>query len=249
MADGVIDRAAGDPHGAIDGADLIVIAAPPLETIDLIRQLGADLSGSLAPGALVTDVASTKGAVMAAAAASGVRFVGGHPMAGLETSGYATSRADLFVDRPWVVVTPDGESADFGAPVRWLAAACRARPLDLAAVEHDAATAAVSHLPLVLAAALVEAVSGGNASSWPLASSLAASGWASATRLARGDARMGAGISATNALSIADALRAYRDAIDSWLLALERDPAPDAEALQGRFEAARALLIAEDEGR
>ena len=79
-----------------------------------------------------------------------------------------------------------------------LAAACGARPVRLGAAEHDAAVAAISHVPLVLAVALVEAMAGGpgepEADGWPAAASLAAGGWASATRLALGDPAMGAAI-------------------------------------------------------
>ncbi len=131
--DGVIDRVAADPADAIAGADLVVIAAPPLETIALLGRLGADLRDALAPGALVTDVTSTKGAVMGAAAAAGIRFVGGHPMAGRETAGYASASEDLFVDRPWVVVVPDGAPEPMADPVRWLASTSGAHALELSA--------------------------------------------------------------------------------------------------------------------
>ncbi|MEO8462365.1 MAG: prephenate dehydrogenase/arogenate dehydrogenase family protein, partial [Chloroflexota bacterium] len=206
LREGVIQEAAPDPGAALVNADLVVIAAPPLETINLVRRLGSDLAGSIKSSALVTDVASTKSTVMAAAAAAGLRFVGGHPMAGRERSGYAASSADLFAGRPWVVVAPDGSGSDADAPVRWLAEACGATPLSLSATDHDAAVAAVSHLPLVLSAILVEAVAA-DERLWPIASSLAASGWASATRLARGDPRMGAGITVTNSREISRALR------------------------------------------
>ncbi|MEO5918049.1 MAG: prephenate dehydrogenase/arogenate dehydrogenase family protein [Candidatus Limnocylindrales bacterium] len=245
--DGVIQLAAPDPGVALADADLVVIAAPPLETVDLVRRLGADLADSIKPGALVTDVASTKSAVMAAAAAAGVRFVGGHPMAGRESSGYAASSADLFVGRPWVVVVPDGSEADIDAPVRWLAEACGAMTLSLSAADHDSAAAAVSHLPLVLAAILVEVVAA-DERVWPIASSLAASGWAGATRLARGDARMGAGIAATNNREIGRSLRAFRVELDRWIEALDRpgadDTGPDSTELERRFTAARATLEA-----
>lgn len=242
LADGVIDRVAGRPEDAIDGADLVIIAAPPLETVALIQRLGGDLRGSLASGALVTDVASTKGAVLAAAAAAGLRFVGGHPMAGRESTGYAASRPDLFVDRPWVMVASGGAPAGLGAPVAWLAEACGAHPLQLSAADHDAAVAAISHVPLIAAAALVESVAGSGLPIWPLAERLAASGWASSTRLARGDPRMGAGIAATNAPAIAEVLRLYRAAISSWLEALERGPALDADTFEVRLEEARSRL-------
>ena len=237
---GFIDVAAASPGEALAGADLIVIAAPPLETVALIRRLGGEIRAGVTASAIVTDVASTKGAVMRAAAEAGLRFVGGHPMAGRETAGFEASDPDLFRDRPWVVVAPAAADDEATGTVRWLAAACGARPLELDATTHDAAVAAVSHLPLIASAALVEAVAADD--DWPLMRSLAATGWDGMTRLARGDARMGAGIAATNAEAIAAALGRYRDVIEDWIRALEagdRDPA----ALERRLEAARARLI------
>ena len=106
---------------------------------------------------------------------------------------------------------------------RDLALASGARPIELAADAHDEAVAGISHLPLVLAAALVESVAGSpeGASSWPLARALAATGWTDMTRLARGDPEMGAGILTTNARAVAKRLRALREAIDAWIDALD----------------------------
>lgn len=241
-ADGVIDQAAQSIPEALDGADLVVIGAPALDAIALVERLGADLATHLAPGAVVTDVTSTKRAITEAAARSGLPFIGGHPMAGRETRGYEAAVAGLFVNRPWVIVVPEGTPAGTADPVRWLAAQCGARPIEMSAADHDAATAAVSHLPLVAAAALVDAVHGGGGEAWSMARSVASSGWASATRLALGDPRMGAGILATNSAEVAAGVRAFRAALDAWLAELERPDGPDADALERRLAAARAIL-------
>src|SRR5262245_30757440 len=103
-ADGVIEAAVAAPAEALDGAQLVVLAAPPTATLGLIARLGAGLQAALEAEAVVTDVASTKGVIVAAAADRGLRFVGGHPMAGRETSGFGAADASLFRDRPWVVV-------------------------------------------------------------------------------------------------------------------------------------------------
>ncbi len=118
----------------------------------------------------------------------------------------------------------------------------------MTAAEHDAAVAAISHLPLVVAAALVEAVAGtGDApdrADWPVAAGLAASGWQGMTRLARGDTTMGAGIIATNGPAIAARVRDLRDALDAWLEELERAGGPDAASVAERLAAARRRLEA-----
>src|SRR4249920_537836 len=102
--DGVVDRLADDPPAALAGADLVVLAAPATECLTLIDRLAGPWRSSLPDQAVVTDVASTKARIVERADAARLRFVGGHPMAGRETAGYAASTADLFVDRPWALV-------------------------------------------------------------------------------------------------------------------------------------------------
>ena len=244
VRDGVLDAMAGDPAAALEGADLVVIGAPPIETVELVAALGGPLRPALAPDAVITDLASTKARVLAAADAASLRFVGGHPMAGREVTGYGHSLQDLFTGRPWVLVpgsAADGEARD---RVAWLAIACGARPIQMDAGQHDAAVAAISHLPLVVAAALAEAVAGAEAErpGWTAAAPLAASGWRDMTRLARGDARVGAGIAATNSAALVDGLRALRAVLDSWIDELARAGGPDPATLEGRLRAVRDRL-------
>ena len=246
VARGIVDEAPATIDEAIDGAGLIVLAAPPLACLELLAVLGGSLRERLADDAVVTDVASTKSRLLESAAKSGLRYVGGHPMAGRETSGWEASTDDLFAGRPWVVVPVDPSDVAASERVEHLARACGAEPLLMAAEEHDAAVAAVSHLPLVVAAALVEAVAGSadgpDRADWPASAALAASGWQGATRLARGDVEMGAGIVATNAPAIAARLRDLRTVIDAWLAELERPDGPDPAALATRLAAARRRL-------
>jgi prephenate dehydrogenase len=134
--------------------------------------------------------------------------------------------------------------------VEWLARACGATPIRMSAGEHDAAAAAISHLPLVVSAALVEAVVGAgdepDLPAWPAAARLAATGWQGMTRLARGDPAMGAGILATNAAPVAARLRDLGAVIDAWIADLERAGGPDESALRERLAAARRRLEAGD---
>lgn len=248
---GLIDAAPATLSGALVDADLVVLAAPPGACLDLMERLAGSERAALADHAVVTDVASTKSVLVARAADLGLRFVGGHPMAGRESSGFAAADADLFRDRPWVVVPPATADEEAVARVEALARACGARPVRMSAAEHDQAVAAVSHAPLLVAAALVEAMAGGPggpaAPGWPAAAALAAGGWASATRLARGDATMGAGIARTNAGPLAARLRDVRDRLDEWLALLEKpaaDGLPDEAALRERLVAARDRLEA-----
>jgi prephenate dehydrogenase len=246
VADGAIDRAATTPTDALADADLVVLAAPPTACLAALDDLAGSWRTGLPRGAVITDVASTKEAILQRADKAGLRFVGGHPMAGLETTGYAASRADLFVDRPWVVIPGRGATDDDVERVVSLVEACRGRVVRLDAADHDRAVAGISHLPQLVAAALVEAVAGSGSgdarADWPTAARLAASGWRDMTRLARGDPAMGAGIAVTNSAAIADRLRDLAAVLEGWRLDLERTGGPDESTVEERLRAAKMRL-------
>jgi prephenate dehydrogenase len=246
VADGVVDRMAGSPEEALTDSDLIVLAGPATACVAMLGDLAGRWRTVLPPRAVITDVASTKAVLLDRADAAALRYVGGHPMAGLEANGYAAARPDLFVDRPWVIVPGRvAEPADVER-VAALARACRARVVRMDAATHDRAVAGVSHLPLLLAAALVEAVAGPTADAthddWRVASGLAASGWRDMTRLAHGDPGMGAAIAATNATELAARLRDVQAVLDAWLAELDRPGGPDEAAMRDRLRAARGRL-------
>jgi prephenate dehydrogenase len=243
---GLVDDASSNPSDTVAGAGVVILAGPPLAVSSMVADPEPALREASAAGATLTDVASTKGVIVANAESAGLPFVGGHPMAGREATGVSSATASLFLDRPWVIVPARTARVRDVDRVAALAGAVGARSIRMTALQHDAAVAAISHLPLVAAAALVEAValSEAGADDWPISRALAASGWGDMTRLARGDSEMGAGILETNRAAVAARLRAYRDAIDSWLAMLEGKPT-DAEAageIRTRLEAAREAL-------
>ncbi|MFI5226010.1 MAG: prephenate dehydrogenase [Candidatus Limnocylindrales bacterium] len=256
LAAGVIDAAADSIGDTLSGADLVVLTAPPLACLDLLEAVAA-LRGVLPPAAVVTDVASTKAAIVERAAGLGLPFVGGHPMAGVTDRGFDASDGALFDDRPWVIcegpTSPEGGFEQVAA----LARACGARPVAMSAAEHDRAVASVSHLPLVVAAALVETVvartdaiaadgSAGRApADWPAARALAAGGWASSTRLARGDVAMATGIAITNGGVLAERIGELEETLASWRRVIE---AGDVEGVSARFEDARRRLLDDETG-
>jgi prephenate dehydrogenase len=152
---GVIDSIAGDAVAAAHGADLVLLAAPLAQFPKLFR----DVASVLGPKAVVTDGGSTKRDVITSARAALGRkiaqFVPAHPIAGAEKSGAGAASADLFRDKR-VIVTPLPENSDSAvkkAHDAW--SACGARITRMDAEEHDAILGAVSHLPHVLAYALV----------------------------------------------------------------------------------------------
>lgn len=225
---------------AIRGADLIVLAAPPLACLTLLDELAGPLAADIGTDAVITDVASTKSAIVERARFHGLRFVGGHPMAGRETAGYEAADPELLQDRPWVIVPSEPADPAADARVAALAAACGARPVQMTADVHDAAVAAISHMPLVVSIALAEAMAA--EPDWETARALAAGGWAGMTRLARGDATMGVGILTTNGPATAARLSAVRDAIDGWIQLLSIGDA-DPARLEARLRQARDLAL------
>jgi prephenate dehydrogenase len=135
------------------GDSLVVVLAMPVDVIiETLPRLGAVVH----PEALVVDTGSTKRAVMAAAAAAGLRqFVGGHPMAGGTSTGPTEARADLFDGRTWFLTNPDTPDAVRRAVT--FVEALGARPVVLTdrGEEHDRLMAAISHLPQLVASALM----------------------------------------------------------------------------------------------
>jgi len=155
---GAIDSIAPDVGSAARGADLVLISTPVAQFPEVLRQLGKFLDEKT----LVTDGGSTKRDVIAAARkALGKRigqFVPAHPIAGAEKSGAAAANAELFRDRRVVLTPLEENSRQDISKVEAAWAACGARVSRMDADEHDAVLAAVSHLPHLLAFALVHDV-------------------------------------------------------------------------------------------
>lgn len=192
---GAIDEEARTATDAVRDARFVIIAAPILATRLLLEEIGP----ALMPGAVVTDCGSTKGNVMRWAKEllpETAHFVGGHPMAGKETSGINAADGDLFREKTWVVVP--SVSADESAvhTVVGLAQLCGATVTFMDADEHDSYVAAISHLPLALSSALFSVAFGSTA--WPELATLASSGFRDTTRLASGSPEMAHDIMISN---------------------------------------------------
>ena len=127
-ADGIeASASAGD---AIRGADLVVLAAPPLACLDLLDDLaGSARARSRARTRSSPTSRARRRRSWTRAAGHGLRFVGGHPMAGREASGYGAADPALFRDRPWVIVPAEPGDSAADERVAGLAAACGARPV------------------------------------------------------------------------------------------------------------------------
>ena len=159
IARGVIDEGRADLADALAGADLVYVALPVGLTIEKMREIALRTQ----PGALVTDAASTKRAVCAAASkcfSRRARFLGGHPMAGKEDSGVDAAEASLFSGAQYALIGAAGEGGFEPLVTKFveLLKAIGARPVWMDAETHDRAAAVVSHLPQLVAVALAGVV-------------------------------------------------------------------------------------------
>ena len=214
---GIVDEIVDSPGSAATGADLVIMATPISATKDIFQQI----AGSLPSGCIVTDVCSTKAEVMKWAEEilpRDVNFVGGHPMAGKETSGVEAAEVGLFDGCTYCLVPSERTSP---GSLRWMTDFVQdigATPLVIDPSEHDEFVAGVSHLPFFVAAALVSATS--RNPGWSQMSQLAASGYRDITRLASQNPQLGRDMCITNQKNIlwwidnfAQELGRFRDVI------------------------------------
>jgi prephenate dehydrogenase len=193
-------------------ADIIVLALPVPALLASFDELARALKSK---SAIVTDVAGIKQPVMDAAGSlpSGIKFVGGHPMAGSERSGFGASNPDLFRDRTVALCTPSGsEEAAVAVEAMWQSVG--ARIIRCSASEHDAAVARISHLPYLVAASLARVAGKGD----QLSRTLAAGGLRDTTRVAE-DATIRFALErnphvAPLAREVAEELRVLADALE-----------------------------------
>jgi prephenate dehydrogenase len=207
---GAVGRATTDLTSGLRGSDFCVLATPV-----------AALEGQLAAvwtvaetGAVITDVGSTKGRIVATAERLGLGrpldFVGSHPMAGSERAGFAEARADLFVGATVILTPTERTAAAAVARVRGFWEALGARITVLDPITHDRAAAAVSHLPHLVADALVDAVVRMD----PAFFDVAARGFRDTTRIAAASPPVWREIFQDNRAALAEAVAAFRKSLD-----------------------------------
>ncbi len=211
---GAIDQKAADPVTAVESADLVVLATP----LATILKLLATIADHVQEGAFITDVGSVKQPVLDQATdvlPDHAQFLGGHPMAGAEAAGIAHADPLLFENAVYALCRPAGEdehALDDFAPVLDLVEATGARALPLAPERHDRLVAAVSHLPQLLAVALVNTVADSDeattAANLPL--ELAGGGFRDMTRIAASPFGMWRDVLVGNEGAIHDALSQFR---------------------------------------
>jgi prephenate dehydrogenase len=209
LGEGAVNAVTTDLREGLSGADMIVLATP---VATLEGQMPAVWEAAQ-PQALITDVGSTKAAIVRVAeglcASKPVDFVGSHPMAGSNLSGFTVSRADLFRGATIILTLTDRTSPDAVKRVTefWEAAGGRVVTMDPAT--HDRAVAAISHLPHLVADALVDAVVRMD----PQFLDVAARGFKDTTRIAASSPTVWREIFEENRDALAEAVAVFRAAL------------------------------------
>ena len=236
--DGTLDAATTDLDAGVRQADFVLLSAPVLAIEGLLERVWR----AAADGVVITDVGSTKGNVVRAAERLAARrplaFVGSHPLAGSEQSGYRVARVDLFRGAT-VVVTPTDRTelrAVKAATEFWEALGARVSTLD--PETHDRSVAAISHLPHLIACALVD----GAARVDPAALELAARGFKDTTRIAAGDPDMWTEIFLANRTALSASVDAFGQALADLQRAIAAGDAATLRAVLARIKALREGL-------
>ena len=220
---GAIDSAHLDLASLADRTDLVLLATP----VGAFERALRALAGRLRPGAIVTDVGSTKAVVVEQAEAilgRGGPFVGSHPMAGSEQRGPQWARGDLFEAATCIVTPTPDTPPPLTEAVEQLWRRLKMRTVRMAPADHDRAVARVSHLPHALASLLMALPADGDLD-------VSATGFRDATRLAGGDPEMWRDIFLTNRQAVLDALDAMAARLGDFRRLVDAADAAGIEAL------------------
>jgi prephenate dehydrogenase len=213
LTSGAIERGATNLKDAVKQADVVIIATPALT----VKEIFSGIAPYLPSGCIITDTASTKVQVMKWAEEilpPTVDFVGGHPMAGKETYGIQAAKAELFRGCTYCLTPTEKASPKSIDTVIGMVKRLGAMPFFIDAQEHDNLVAGISHLPMLLSAALVLATS--QNPSWSKMSKLASSGYHDLTRLASGNPEVNAHICLSNREAIVDWIDKFSQELEKY---------------------------------
>lgn len=242
-----IDFVTDDYIAAVKDADLVLLAVPVLQMIPLAETIMPHLK----EGAVLTDVGSTKAAIcrdIVPILRDDISFVAGHPMAGIELSGIAAAKADLFDNKFYIVISETAKTESSVRLVESMVRAIGARVTTLELAAHDACVAVISHVPHVAAAGLVNLL-GCSPENLEHNVKLAGGGFRDTTRIASSDADMWADICISNGAAIKKTLRDYQDMLGIIVDAIEEK---DRQAIHSFFRSAklrRDALLNETEAK
>lgn len=231
---GVIDHYVTDPAEAVKGADMVVLAIP----LGAMQGIMERIAPTLSPDCVLTDVGSAKGSVISAAQTVFDKvppfLVPGHPIAGTEKSGVEASFAELFQKRRVILTPTDTSAVNAVQKVRTMWEACGADVVEMGVAHHDEILAATSHLPHMLAYALVDTLARMDDSREIF--DFAAGGFRDFTRIASSDPDMWHDICLANHDALVKVLEAFSDDLRLLADAVRR---ADSEFLKDTFTRAK----------
>jgi prephenate dehydrogenase len=209
LADGIADAVFDDPAEAVREADLVVVCVP----IWTIAKLAGQIVPALKPGAVVTDVGSTKSELLKTMEPlfkdSAAHFVGSHPIAGSEKTGIEAGDPDLYQGRLTVVCPSEGASA-----ISSLWKSVGSEVVEMSPEQHDAMLASTSHLPHMVAAALARSVADGDPAN---KANFCGTGFKDTTRVASGSADMWVDIIDTNRAALETELERFHEELQGLI--------------------------------
>ena len=232
---GLVSDVSTDP-ACLDGCDLVILALP----IPLLLHPEPSLLEALPAEAVITDVGSVKQPVLEAWRGRHPRFVASHPMAGTALAGVEAGIKGLFRGRPWIATPEPKTDPSALAMVQSLALSLGSHWLTAAAAQHDQAVALISHMPVLVSAALLRAVGDErDPEIRRLALALASSGFADTTRVGGGNPDLGVAMASTNREALLRSLAAYRWSLEQLEDAVLQENWPQLQIELKRTQALR----------
>ncbi len=249
---GVIDSYSLDLREAVAGADLVVLAAPTRVTEQLLPQVLAASFERAGDPPVITDVASVKGNLLRAALAAGAgrvpaNVILGHPIAGSERSGVGASDPDLFIDHRVILTPVEGNDPAALELVRAMWRCTGAEIAEMGVQEHDEVLAATSHLPHMLAYALVDTLADARRNRDVFR--FAAGGFRDFSRIASSDPVMWRDIALANREAVLDAMDAFSEHLAGLRRAVAAGEATHLEQIFARAKTVRDRFTADLEVR
>lgn len=216
IGSGILDEGYSKPGGFLEECDMVFVCAP----VPVCAQLVIDISKYTKPDCIITDTASSKAGIMEAVekAEGEIRFIGGHPMAGSERSGFEYSREDMFENAFYMIIENENDT-DGVLEVKGLAEMMGAIPVIAGAGEHDSAVATVSHVPHIAAAALVNLLDASKTKE--LSKNIAAGGFRDITRIASSQPELWRDIILSNSQAVSEELERLIGILDSFRIFVE----------------------------
>jgi prephenate dehydrogenase len=237
LAKKIVDQADSDPARLLPQADLVILATPVPAIIDFIQKLPSLTQNPC----IVLDLGSTKRDIVQAMAALPERFdpIGGHPICGKEKLGLENAETNLYQGASFVVTALERTTKRAKAAIRKIISTVGARPIEMAAEDHDRALASTSHFPFLLSSALA-------LSTPPEFASFVGTGFKSTSRLAGTPSHMTMGLLQSNRENILNAIQAFRNSLDQIESALRNENYPKLELILNQSRAVYQSLITDN---